>query len=374
MKSKLILILTILVLTLSSCKQEEETYKLGFIGTLSGEYAEVGLAQMNGAMFAVEEINKAGGINGREVVLEIRDDKADSSIAVAMQNELYDLGIDIIIGHSLSIVAIDVVANANEKDILLLSPSIGTNELSGKDDNLIRLVATVELESKFITTAIIEDQPEKVLFLYNLDNLVLTKYHRDAFVEAFTEANYTEDNYTTYGFESGNDSQEGRIEEYIDTGDYDTVFIASPDLDAAKIVNYITVNDLDIDVHLTSWASTGILTNIDLTKTDNIYGYINFDAFNDSAKFTNFKEDFFESFNENAAMLHVNGYDVIYMLKEAVENIDSFDNMKVKAEILRISTFEGVNSNYTINEYGDCLRDHLQLVIVDEEFVPNEEE
>ena len=371
MKLKTLLVLLVLVFALVSCQEKEKVYQLGFIGTLSGEYAEVGLAQMYGAQFAVDEINEAGGIDGHKVELIIRDDQANSARAVAMQNELYDLGIDIVIGHSLSKVALEAVSNANEIGMLLLSPSIGTDELANIDDNFIRIVATVDNESRFITSKILENDPtssEKVLMLYNTDNIVLTKYHRDAFIDEMND-----NEYTVFGFESGNNTHLSQIETMISSGEYNTVFIASSNLDAAGIVNHIVINQLEIDLHLTSWASTGLLENIDLSRPENIYGYINFDDTHDSEAYLAFKTAYKTVFDKEVNMLSVNGYDAVYILKEAVENIESYNYELVKNEILRISMFSGINSDFIINEYGDCLRNHIQLEILDGAFGKREE-
>jgi branched-chain amino acid transport system substrate-binding protein len=50
--------------------------KIGLVGPLTGGSAPFGVSASNGAKLAVEEINKAGGINGEKIVLIERDDEA----------------------------------------------------------------------------------------------------------------------------------------------------------------------------------------------------------------------------------------------------------------------------------------------------------
>lgn len=72
------------------------TIKIGLIGPLSGQLAEYGLHNKNGAQLAVDEINASGGINGKKLELVVRDDqnnptKAATYIRDLLQNEKIDV-------------------------------------------------------------------------------------------------------------------------------------------------------------------------------------------------------------------------------------------------------------------------------------------
>lgn len=55
--------------------------KLGVAGPITGPNAAFGAQLKNGAEQAVEDINKAGGINGQKIVLVVGDDASDRSRA-----------------------------------------------------------------------------------------------------------------------------------------------------------------------------------------------------------------------------------------------------------------------------------------------------
>lgn len=370
MKKIIVVILVISsVFLLSSCNKEEETYQIGFAGTLSGTYASVGVPEMYGAQLAVKEINLSGGINGRDIELIVKDDKADPVEAVKVDNELKDMGIDVIIGHSLSLVATETVANANLKDILLLSPSIGTESLTNIDDNLIRIVSTVYTESIYITEQIMEIPDGKILLLYNQDNISLTQHHVNAFNKVLTDNNYDEDKVNRMAFATGNATDLDNIKTEILTGGYDVVYIASSNADAAPFVNYIKSNDLDMEIHLTSWAATGLIPLIETEDTTEIYAYVNFNLANVSSKFRTFAEDYKDEYGVEVDMLSVNSYDLIYLLKEVIEEENSFDAMVIKSGFLDYGLYEGINSDFTINEFGDTIREHKKHAIIDGEYV-----
>ena len=372
MKKTLILFMFFSITFLAGCNQKEETYKLGFIGTLSGQYAEVALAEMYGVQLAVSEINADGGFNGQKIELLVRDDEADSLLAVEMQNELKEEGVNVIIGHSLSIVASDAVKNANENDILLLSPSFGTDLLTGIDDNLIRNVATVRYEGQFISEKIIENNPEKVLMIHDLDNVVLTSYHVEAFEESFENAGFDASDYTVKGFTPDNVTDQTDIETMLSSGMYDTLFIAASNNDSAIYVNYIKSNNIECDVHLTSWASTGLINSIESKNTSNIFAYINFDVYNTTNSFLVFSKSYHDTYGKEPNMVAVNAYDFVYILRDAIDEVGSEDIDLIKNYIID-SDIVGINSNYRIDQYGDNVREHIQLVIEDGEYVKSEE-
>jgi branched-chain amino acid transport system substrate-binding protein len=65
-----------------------DTLKIGVVAPLTGPGAESGTYQTQGAKLAVEEINKAGGILGRQVELVIEDDQTTNPGAVLAFSKL----------------------------------------------------------------------------------------------------------------------------------------------------------------------------------------------------------------------------------------------------------------------------------------------
>ena len=66
----------------------EKTIKIGVSCALTGDYAVYGMASKEGTELAVDEINKAGGINGRKIEIIWRDDMLNIDKAVSIAHEL----------------------------------------------------------------------------------------------------------------------------------------------------------------------------------------------------------------------------------------------------------------------------------------------
>lgn len=88
----LVLTLTLLTFGCSGqepAKEEEKgPVKIGFFAPVTGPAAADGESVLNAAKLAVEKINEAGGINGREVVLVDYDDGLDTKQAVSIAQKL----------------------------------------------------------------------------------------------------------------------------------------------------------------------------------------------------------------------------------------------------------------------------------------------
>ena len=101
----------------------QEAGRIGGIGPLSGGYANYGFSVKNGAQLAVDEINAAGGINGKQVELSFQDSQADPESAVNAYGKLMDWGMQVSLGGVLSGETASIVAAAREDNIMLITPS-----------------------------------------------------------------------------------------------------------------------------------------------------------------------------------------------------------------------------------------------------------
>jgi len=79
-----------------------QTIRIGFHAPLTGFAASDGKSALNGAELAVEQINAAGGVNGRKLELVVQDDQAKADQAVPLANKYIGEGLKIVISGSYS--------------------------------------------------------------------------------------------------------------------------------------------------------------------------------------------------------------------------------------------------------------------------------
>jgi branched-chain amino acid transport system substrate-binding protein len=73
---------------LATGAQAQEPIKIGWLSSLTGALSSAAIAENQGVQFAVDEINKAGGIQGRKLELLTRDTAGDPTKAVNLAQQL----------------------------------------------------------------------------------------------------------------------------------------------------------------------------------------------------------------------------------------------------------------------------------------------
>jgi branched-chain amino acid transport system substrate-binding protein len=127
-----------LALILCACNFSREPIRIGLAGSLSDP---VGIPMKRAAELAVEEINAAGGINGRRLELIQRDDYADPDSAVFVATDLYEAGVSAVIGHLFSgtTLAAAPVYNGGPNPVAAISPSSSSPDISTAGDYTFRI-------------------------------------------------------------------------------------------------------------------------------------------------------------------------------------------------------------------------------------------
>ena len=98
---------------------EKEVIKIGAIWHLTGPMSGIGEIFRNGALFAIDEINAKGGINGKKIILEIEDGQSDVKNSVSAFVKLVDvIGIKYIHSHG-SAMSLALKPLVEEKKVLL---------------------------------------------------------------------------------------------------------------------------------------------------------------------------------------------------------------------------------------------------------------
>ena len=100
-----------------------ETIKVGILGPHTGDYAVYGLAVKNGAQLYIDQVNAAGGINGKKIETVVYDNKGDSTEAITAFTRMVDDGITALIGDVLSGNTIAVVGEANPINMPMITAS-----------------------------------------------------------------------------------------------------------------------------------------------------------------------------------------------------------------------------------------------------------
>lgn len=106
-----------------------ETIKLGMLAPMSGSESAFGSYMENGAQLAVNELNAAGGVLGKQVELLVEDDGCDATMSVAAANKLVTAGITASVGGYCSGATLPVLPIFDEAQIPMVIPAANSNKL-----------------------------------------------------------------------------------------------------------------------------------------------------------------------------------------------------------------------------------------------------
>ena len=198
--------MTATMMPVSVFAAEDETFKIGVIGPMTGDYAQYGLGVYHAAQVAAEEINANGGFNGYNVeILDAGDDQGDPEKAVNAYNDLLDKGMQMLCGTVTSGSCIAVGAEAAESTFLF-TPSGTALDCITAGSNEFRMCFTDPAQGTKSAEFIGEHKlATKVAVLYDSMADYNSGVH-DAFVAAAEENGlevvadeaYTTDNNTDY--------------------------------------------------------------------------------------------------------------------------------------------------------------------------------
>lgn len=114
--------------------------RFGGIVPLSGNRSAYGVPIQRAAQLAIDEINARGGILGQQVEIQWRDGKCDANAAaVAAQKLIEEQRVQVIFGGVCSLETLAVAPLAEERGVLVLSPSSTSAALTDAGSYIFRL-------------------------------------------------------------------------------------------------------------------------------------------------------------------------------------------------------------------------------------------
>jgi len=124
----------------SNCADPGGTIKIGVYGDLTGQTSSFGQSTKNGSQMAADEINAAGGINGRQVQLIHEDDQGEPGKAATVVAKLINQDqVRALIGEVASSNSIAAAPYAQAAKVPMISPSSTNPKVTQEGDYIFRV-------------------------------------------------------------------------------------------------------------------------------------------------------------------------------------------------------------------------------------------
>ncbi len=122
-----------------------DTIKIGLAGPVTGAVAQYGEMQFIGAKMAIEQINKAGGVNGQQLEGVVYDDACDPKQAVAVANKIVNDEVKFVVGHLCSSSTQPASDIYEDEGILMITAASTSPEITARGYQLV--FRTIGLDS-----------------------------------------------------------------------------------------------------------------------------------------------------------------------------------------------------------------------------------
>jgi ABC-type branched-subunit amino acid transport system substrate-binding protein len=134
------IVLSLSLLLLQACGDDDDNggnggakIKIGMLTSFSGVQEARGKSRRNSAQLAVDEVNAAGGVNGKQFELVSADTKSETATALAEAKKLIADGVVVIIGPANSGESLELVKNLGGEGTPIIAPSATSPELTTAD-------------------------------------------------------------------------------------------------------------------------------------------------------------------------------------------------------------------------------------------------
>ena len=131
--------MAVLTLAALACGGDEEVFRIGVMESLTGSGETYGTVANQAKQMAADEINAAGGVNGRRLELVVEDSRCNASDAIIAYNKLTDVeGLKIILGTSCSAAMLGVAPHAEADGVILFSGLASNPDIANAGDYIFR--------------------------------------------------------------------------------------------------------------------------------------------------------------------------------------------------------------------------------------------
>ena len=337
---------------------EEDPIMIGVISPNTGALAAYGTGIVMGADLAVEEINAAGGILGREVQLIKTDDQSDPTECLNSFNSLVAKGIGLIVGSATSGCTSAITDAANEEEVCILSPTATADSITTEDDFIFRACYADSFQGAIAAAYAKQAGFDRVGIVYCAAD-VYSKGLFDSFSRACEE----------YGIEVA----AAQSSASLDVQDYTNQFAAmvNAGVEFVYAPYYYDVIGPYVVPQARAAGYTGIImgadgydttpdyvvAGADLTAFNNVYWTNHYDPSDTSEKVSSFVKAFEAKYGSIPSAFGATGYDCVYMYKQAIEAAGSEDANAVRDALAdRSAVYECVTGTFSLDESGTPLK------------------
>ena len=371
MRKKLILMLALILVmsTLAACGgggggdtgSDTDVIKIGVNYELSGEVATYGTDSKDGIQMAIDEVNDAGGVLGKQIELIIKDNKSDPAEATSLAEALFtEEGVVAGLGPATSGNFAAVIPSATNHGIPVISSSATADEGITTDENgdvrefVFRTCFTDSFQGKTMA-AFAKNK-------FNATKAVIYKDNSSDYAKGLAE------NFKST-FEAGGGeivAEEGYVAKDKDFNavltsikdkDFDVLFVPGYYQEAGLIIKQ--ARELGIDVPILGadgFDSPELVELAGANAANDIFFSNHYSSLDEDPMVQEFITKFNDKFGKDPSAFHAMGYDLGKYIVDAIGRAGEADPGAIAQALSSTEEFSGVTGTFSVDENHNAVK------------------
>lgn len=335
---------------------EGEEIIIGGLAPLTGDVSQYGQAVINGAKLAVEDINAAGGVLGKQIKFVVEDEQGDPTEAINAYTKLYENDKMIaLVGDVTTKPTIAVAQKAAVDGIPMITASATGEDVTKAGENVFRACFIDPYQGQLMANYSLEKLGAKTAaVLYDTGD-----DYSVGIAEAFkAEAEKIGLEVVSYeGYPSKIDDFNAQLT-LIKGTNPDVIMTPCYYEDASKIISQarslgITSKFLGSD----GW--DGVLQQIDKSNVDvlkDAYYCSQYSRQSDKPELVSFIERYNETYKMEENMFAVLGYDTMMIMAASIEKAGNTDSVAI-VDAMKTLEYAGLTGTTTFDENRNPVRE-----------------
>lgn len=350
---------------------DRSTIKIGYFGDLSGPTFNFGQSAINGVLMAVDQVNQAGGINGRKLDVVITDDKGSPEEAARLTARMIDQDkVIAIIGGGTSGNSRAAAPKAQSARVPLISPSSTDPAVTQVGDFIFRACFVDEFQGEVMASFAINTlkaQNAAILFDFNSPyGRGLTNFFQASFKQ-FGGHIVNEQSYT-----QGDRDFKGQLSA-IRASQPDVIYIPGYYGDVAVIAKQARQLGLTQPLLGGDGWDAPELWQLGGDALNGSYISTHYSVDDPSPVIQAFVQEYKQRFGNLAPDAHAAlAFDATLLLVDAIRRAGSTEGPNLRDALAQTRDFKGVTGNISMDAHRNAVKPAVILKLMDLRFIYQE--
>lgn len=349
---------------------ETDTIRLGVNYELTGDVATYGQASVAGIKMAIDEINEAGGIDGKQIELVEYDNKSDAAEATTLATRLMSQdGVLACMGPATSGNFKATIPVGADNQIPVVSGSATADDVtvdaSGLNEYAFRICFNDSFQGNIMAKFAAENLSATNAVIIQDNSSDYATGLAAAFEEEYASLGGTV--VATEGFTAG-DTDFNSILTRLRGQDFDVIYLPGYYSEAGLIIRQ--ARDLGIDAPVLGADGFDSPTLLELAGADalnEVYFTNHYSPIDEDPAVIEFIDAFEEANGEQPNAFHALGYDLGKFVADAVGRASELSGEAVRDAMAETTGFSGVTGTFDIDENHNPVKEIVVIGLSDGE-------